>query len=288
MFGYTEYKGEPQLRGEVMDWLVTPKTIGEGLCGEARYVDLMYHEAVSFLREWQIPKLLPTLDEWLAAGKWMRGKAGTGKIITITVEGKTKRTRRYKSIDAALYSDDQIRNEMLRATVEKMVIMQKSEGGKIHPVVKTGNEANRKMDYLSELVEKGLEVRNEDSLKVPLDQGGFDQHQSKATIKAVLSAIGDVCVSSTLPGSELRRLWEVLWSSLFGRRVEVIQREKELQVGRAITLGNVCVQGDDVLMTMRDVDDAAILIQGYGEAGYEVHPSNTLFSYERGEFLRRS
>ncbi|KAL4710095.1 hypothetical protein ACJJTC_016497 [Scirpophaga incertulas] len=46
--------------------------------------------------------------------------------------------------------------------------------------------------------------------------------------------------------------------------------------------------GDDVLMTMRSLDDASVLIEGYGQAGYKVHSAKTFFSYKRGEFLRRS
>ncbi|KAL4720683.1 hypothetical protein ACJJTC_001317 [Scirpophaga incertulas] len=242
--------------------------------------------------------------------------------------------------------DYQIENEILGPAHEEMVVLQKSEGGKVRPVVKTGNRINRKMDFLSEIVERGLygsrvstlfagaqgnedidmmwarEVRNPDSLKVPLDQGGFDQHQSLPTIKAVLTAIGDVCVSATRPGSDYRRVWEVLWYSLLGRRVEVrlggesftwgngipsgwrwtalfdtllnycslkvIQGITQVRVGRGIPLGNVTVQGDDVMMTMMNLEDAAEIIAGYGDAGYEVHPSKTFFSRERGEFLRRS
>ncbi|KAL4705583.1 hypothetical protein ACJJTC_006911 [Scirpophaga incertulas] len=347
MYGYTEYKDLSALREEVRDWLVEPKKIGEGLCGESEFVERMYQEAVTFLsREWKPPRELPTLREWVATGVWMRGKAGTGATISIKVEGKTRRTRRYKGVDAVLFSDRCIEEELLGPAHEEMVVLQKSEGGKVRPVVKTGNKINRKMDFLSELVEKGLygsrvstlfagsqgneeidmewarEVRNPDSLKVPLDQGGFDQHQSLPTIKAVLTAIGDVCVRSTPPGSEYREVWEMLWFSLMGRRVEVrlggetftwgngipsgwrwtalldtllnycslrvIQGLTQARIGRGIPLGMVTVQGDDVMMTMRGLDDAAEIIEGYGAAGYEVHPAKTFFSRERGEFLRRS
>ncbi|KAL4702454.1 hypothetical protein ACJJTC_018841 [Scirpophaga incertulas] len=276
----------------------------------------------------------------------MRGKAGTGATVAIRIEGKVKRTRRYKGVDAVLHSDRQIENEILGLAHEEMVVLQKSEGGKVRPVVKTGNRINRKMDFLSEVVEKGLygsrvstlfagaqgnedidimwarQVRNPDSLKVPLDQGGFDQHQSLPTIRAVLTAIGDVCISATRPGSEYRRVWEVLWHSLIGRRVEIrlggesftwgngipsgwrwtalldtllnycslkaIQGVTQIRVGRGIPLGNITVQGDDVMMTAKNLEDAAEIIAGYGDAGYEVHPSKTFFSRERGEFLRRS
>ncbi|KAL4702455.1 hypothetical protein ACJJTC_018842 [Scirpophaga incertulas] len=321
--------------------------IGEGLCGEGEYVARIYQEAVSFLRsEWKKPAELPTLREWVSTGVWMRGKAGTGATVAIRIEGKVKRTRRYKGVDAVLYSDRQIENEILGLAHEEMVVLQKSEGGKVRPVLKTGNRINRKMDFLSEVVEKGLygsrvstlfagaqgnedidimwarQVRNPDSLKVPLDQGGFDQHQSLPTIRAVLTAIGDVCISATRPGSEYRRVWEVLWHSLIGRRVEIrlggesftwgngipsgwrwtalldtllnycslkaIQGVTQIRVGRGIPLGNITVQGDDVMMTAKNLEDAAEIIAGYGDAGYEVHPSKTFFSRERGEFLRRS
>ncbi|KAL4721586.1 hypothetical protein ACJJTC_018547 [Scirpophaga incertulas] len=347
MYGYTPYKALHELRPEVVDWLVTPKRIGEGLCGEQAYVDLIYQEAVKFLqKEWKLPRDTPALKDWVAAGTCMRGKSGTGGVISVEIEGKRRRTRRYKGVDAVLYSDDQIVREILSPSQELMVVMHKSEGGKIRPVVKTGNEVNRKMDYLSEIVERGLygsrvstlfagafgneeidmgwvrEVQDITTLKVPLDQGGFDQHQSKATIQAVLTAIGDVCIAATEPNSDYRKVWESLWHSLIGRRVEIrfggesmiwgngipsgwrwtalldtmlnycslmaIRNVRQRQTGRGIPLGPVCVQGDDVLMTMRDLDDASTLIEGYGEAGYEVHPAKTFFSYERGEFLRRS
>ncbi|KAL4701889.1 hypothetical protein ACJJTC_018112 [Scirpophaga incertulas] len=142
-----------------------------------------------------------------------------------------------------------------------MVVLQKSEGEKVRPVVKTGNRINRKMDFLSEVVERGLygsrvstlfagahgneeidlmwarEVKNPDSLKVPLDQGGFDQHQSVATIKAVLTAIGDVCISTTGLGSDYRKVWEALWFSLMGRRVEVRLGGESFTWGNGIPSG---------------------------------------------------
>ncbi|KAL4701888.1 hypothetical protein ACJJTC_018111 [Scirpophaga incertulas] len=170
----------------------------------------------------------------------MRGKAGTGATVSVKIEGKVKRTRRYKGVDAVLYSDRQIEDEILGPAHEEMVVLQKSEGGKVRPVVKTGNRINRKMDFLSEVVERGLygsrvstlfagahgneeidlmwarEVKNPDSLKVPLDQGGFDQHQSVATIKAVLTAIGDVCIRGSRYGSAGRASLGVTGSPVGG------------------------------------------------------------------------
>jgi hypothetical protein len=37
-----------------------------------------------------------------------------------------------------------------------MQVMQKAESGKIRPVVKTGNKVNRKMNYLSHVLEDGF------------------------------------------------------------------------------------------------------------------------------------
>ncbi|CAH0663770.1 unnamed protein product [Spodoptera exigua] len=80
--------------------------------------------------EWVRPASLPTLNEWIGSGVWMRGKAGTGDPTEIAVEGKRKKTRRYKGVDAALKSDQQLYHELLTLTSEKM---QQSERGKVRP-----------------------------------------------------------------------------------------------------------------------------------------------------------
>jgi len=61
-----------------------------------------------------------------------------------------------KGVDAALMSDEEIGRELKTATREQFHVMEKSEGGKSRPVVKTSNESNRKMDFLSEVVVRGL------------------------------------------------------------------------------------------------------------------------------------
>lgn len=347
MFGYVAYKGKGAMIQEVTDWLVTRRDIGKGLMGEPQYVTRIYEECVRFLQqEWKMPNELPTAREWVRAGKWIRGRSGTGPNIPIIIEGKRKRTRPYKGVDAVLKSDDRVRAELYTPVTEDMVVMQKSEGGKIRPVVKTGNDVNRKMDFLSEVVEKGLygctystlfagpggnervdevwleQVKDVSSLKVPLDQGGFDQHQSQATILAALKAIGDVCFSPVGVPQEYKQVWVALWDSLVckGARVKydgytmswgngvpsgwrwtalldtllniasfrVIRDHMSLQMGSSIPVGTSTFQGDDVLFTTTSVTGVAALVEGYNLAGYEVHPSKTYISRDRGEFLRRS
>ncbi|CAB3229527.1 unnamed protein product [Arctia plantaginis] len=134
------------LRGDVDDWLTVTKHNGERI-DEAEYVQDILNETIKFmLEEWTMPDKLPTMEQWVASGVWMRGKAGTGRNTMIRIEGKEKRTRRYKGVDAALKSDKEIQHELREARRESMKIMQKSEGGKVRPVVVGGNELYRKMD----------------------------------------------------------------------------------------------------------------------------------------------
>lgn len=122
--------------------------------------------------------------------------------------------------------------------VERMRVMQKSEGAKVRPVVVGGNELYIKMDFLSELVEVGLqgsristlfagasgneeidkmwlaEVRNTDTLKVPLDQSAFDNNQSKSTILGVLIGIERAIMTRKDVPEEYRIVWDAMWKSL--------------------------------------------------------------------------
>jgi len=93
--------------------------------------------------------------------------------------------------------------------------MQKAESGKIRPLVKTGNKVNRKMNYLSHILEAGFSgsltstlfagsagnekinskiidaVRDETTWKLPLDQGNFDKRQTRVSVAVVLKAVWD-------------------------------------------------------------------------------------------------
>ncbi|CAB3228065.1 unnamed protein product [Arctia plantaginis] len=234
------------LRGDVDDWLTVTKHNGERI-DEARYVVDILNETVRFMsEEWTMPEKLPTMEEWVASGVWMRGKAGTGRNTLIRVEGKEKRTRRYKGVDAALKSDREIEYELCEARRENMKIMQKSEGGKVRPAVVGGNELYRKMDFLSGLVEVGLygsrtstlfagaagnetidrewlaEVRNSCTLKVPLDQSSFDNNQSKSTILAVLLGIEQHIMGHAGVPEQYREVWSRMWDTFTTAGVEVI------------------------------------------------------------------
>ncbi|CAB3249509.1 unnamed protein product [Arctia plantaginis] len=234
------------LRGDVDDWLTVTKHNGERI-NEAKYVEDIMDETVKFMsEEFTMPEKLPTMEQWVASGVWMRGKAGTGRNTLIRVEGKEKRTRRYKGVDAALKSDREIEHELREARRENMKIMQTSEGGKVRPVVVGGNELYRKMDFLSGLVEVGLygsrtstlfagaagneaidrewlaKVRNGCTLKVPLDQSSFDNNQSKSTILAVLLGMEHHTMGHAGVPDEYREVWGRMWDTFTTAGVEVI------------------------------------------------------------------
>lgn len=106
--------------------------------------------------EWKMPSHVPSSKEWAETGVWMRGSAGTGGRGKIVVEGKEITTRKMKGVEGANLSDDGV-DELLRTPVrETFYVMQKSEGAKVRPVVKTGNKINRMMDYLSVVWEDGM------------------------------------------------------------------------------------------------------------------------------------
>lgn len=242
-FGYVPYKDVKDLWPEVRNWLCDELILG-GPLGETEYLDLLHGEARKFmLEEWNLPSYIPTAREWVKSGKWMEGKSGTGEKIEIRMEGKKYRLGS-KPVEGVLHSDEFIADELFVPVREKMVVMQKSETMKVRPVAKTGNEVNRKMNYLSECIEVGLHgsklstlfagekgneaidmdliscVKSKDLLKVPLDQGGFDQHQSKNSIMVVLKAVGDVICDMTV-GTDVPGVWAALWDSLFIRGAEV-------------------------------------------------------------------
>lgn len=346
MFGYIPYGDLMEMAEDTKEWLVRTKHIGAAV-GEEHYLTDLYNETVSYLREeWVMPRTLPTLEQWVQGGVWMRGKSGTGQKAYIVVEGKKKRSRSYKGVDAALKSDQQIVHELLSTQTERMVVMQKSEGGKIRACVKTGNELYRKMDFLSEIIEVGLEgsrsstlfagplgneeidegwlksVKDTRTLKVPLDQSSFDHNQSKASIIAVLAAIGDTCFSASNTPQQYKDVWKQLWNTMVNKQVRVELDKKVWSWGNGIPSGwrwtalldtllnissfrviqkyvsrdwddpmpviNHCAQGDDVIFETTELRHVERTVAVYSALGYEVHPQKTYISRDRGEFLRRS
>lgn len=109
-------------------------------------------------------------------------------------------------------------------------------------MAKTSSHVNRKMNYLSHILEGGLSGNmsstlfatgqgNEDidlslleavgnchTWKVPLDQSAFDQNQSHNIIKATIGEILNFIhqqTQKTRVGSDVLRVCESLWTSLF-------------------------------------------------------------------------
>lgn len=243
--GFQPYATQAELQEEVDEWLCTRHVNGE-LVGEDSYLALIHKETRQFFsEEWVLPEKLPTINDWLKRASWMRGRGGTGHVLTTVVGGKRTRTRRNKGTDAVMYSDINLKQELLQVYPQRMVVMQKSEQAKVRPVVKSDNELFRKMDFLSEAVERGLYKStispiflgakgNEDldfsivenlqqGLNCPLDQGNFDSHQSKASILVVLIAIYRQ-IFPKLP-QEYRDVWATMWNSLTHHGSRVINGE---------------------------------------------------------------
>ena len=344
--GYREYSTDEKMMPKVEDGLLKKRDTGKAL-DEDLYCSLVYREVRSFMdQEWKKPDNIPTVDEWVSTGKWMRGKSGTGGKVDVYVDGKRKRSRSMKSVEAALHSDEEIKTNLYTRVVERMVVMQKSEGGKIRPVVKTGNDINRKMDFISEVLERGLfgsttstlfldavgveavdneileAVRNKGLWKVPLDESSFDQRQSKNTVIAALLAIYDHLCDAGVP-AEYICVFDILLDSLliFGADVElggkvvghwengipsgwrwtavldtiiniasftVIYKLSCYRMGHFPRIYSKKFQGDDIEISVADLDLIRFSIDTYGRLGYEVHPQKVYISKNRTEFLRRS
>ena len=122
--GYREYSTDDKMMPKVEDWLLKKRDTGKAL-HEDLYCSLVYREVRSFMdQEWKKPENIPTVDEWVSTGKWMRGKSGTGGKVDIYVDGKRKRSRSMKSVEAALHSDEEIKTNLYTRVVERMVVMQ--------------------------------------------------------------------------------------------------------------------------------------------------------------------
>lgn len=243
-FGYRDYKTAEDLNEEIEDWLVDRKKLG-GPLGEDCYYDMMYHAVKDGIKKsWRkmSSDKFVTLDKYVKQARWIRGKAGTGSKATVFLEGKRHVTSRRKGLDAVFYDDDEIKNQIRTFAPDKLFIAQKSEHGKIRPVVKTTNEANRRMDYLVGIIEYGLsrvdfthvfsgalKAEQEDTrmlvstcantLKLPMDHSHFDHYQTKESMMAVLAAVYDVAVNHVPPEhvEEWKQIWSVMWRALFSR-----------------------------------------------------------------------
>lgn len=198
----------------------------------------MFEEAVKFMdKEWIKVEDVPTAEQWVKECTWMRGHSGNQRVTDVYIDGKRMRTRR---------------DGLCSKAVEEMHIMQKSEGGKIRAVVKTGNQVNRQMDYVSMALEKGLSrsristlfagsqgneeidwdivktVERQDLWKVPLDQSNFDQKQSKPTIWAVLMAIGVTLEKAYGRRHDIMKVWASMWKSVFCQPVKVMLDNRKI------------------------------------------------------------
>lgn len=225
-----------ELVPEVDKWLCTPIDL-EGPMGRDNYLTLIEEVVTRFMEsESRVLDNIPTIEEWVRTGKWLEGKSGSELSTVIHVDGKRVQTGKMKGMMGVYWADSDVARDLVTATRETMDVLQKSEGGKIRPVAKTGNSVNRKMNYLSEVLERGLHgsklstlfaretaneaidmdlidaARDHRTWKVPLDQGGFDQHQSKAVIAVTLFCIGRH-IFKFVP--QVRPVWEALWDSLF-------------------------------------------------------------------------
>lgn len=243
-YGYLPYKGVEALKSEVETWLVNPIRLG-GPLSEEEYLALLGEEMVRLMdEEWRVPQETLSITEWVATGRWMRGKSGTGPATTVEINQKITRTRRMKGVDASLMSDDDMATQLTRVVAETFHIMEKSEGGKIRPIVKTGSAMFRKMDYLSQWCEEGFRysklstlfgsadnqewidrdlltsTRNSNLWKVPMDQSNFDWHQSKASIMTIIAIMG-MYIGRKIHNKDFQAVWQAMWDSIFAQQVVV-------------------------------------------------------------------
>ena len=192
-YGFVEYVEIDKMTQEVRRWLCDENVL-VGPLWEDAYMDMLFTEVQNFMStEFKTPHKIPTVKEWVMTGKWMEGKAGTGGNVAVTIDGKRKLSVRTKPAEGVLISDSDVEMDLKTLGRERMVVLEKSEPGKIRSVVKTGNAVNRKMNYLSTILEDGLHgsrlstlfageggnedidmdliiaVRDENLWKVPLD-----------------------------------------------------------------------------------------------------------------------
>ncbi|APG76002.1 hypothetical protein 2 [Hubei toti-like virus 21] len=243
-YGYLPYKGVEALKEEVETWLVRPIRLG-GPLSEEEYLSMLSEEMVKLMdEEWTMPPHTLEPEQWVSTGRWMRGRSGTGPATTVEINQKITRTRRMKGVDASLLSDKDMVEQLSHVVQETFHIMEKSEGGKIRPIVKTGSAMFRKMDYLSQWCEDGFKhsklstlfgsasnqewidrdilesAKNPNLWKVPMDQSNFDWHQSKASIMTIIATMGIYIGQRTSAGG-FHQVWNAMWDSIFAQQVTV-------------------------------------------------------------------
>jgi len=234
---------------EVEEWLCDRNLLG-GPLGEDHYLDEIYLATQEFMaEEWKLPRKVIGVEEWVRNGRWMEGKSGDGSTTVIDIDGKPVRSRRMKTVEGINSTDTYIANELRTPHRERMQVMQKAESGKIRPVVKTGNKVNRKMNYLSHVMEAGFagskastlfagtggneeidndivaSVRDNSTWKVPLDQANFDKRQTRKSVAVVLKAIWDYILPRVTNTPDILTVWSALWDSLFKEGSDVISGE---------------------------------------------------------------
>ncbi|QBL75907.1 putative non-structural polyprotein [Solenopsis midden virus] len=243
-YGYLGHTTKEDMYEQSKTWLGRKTHLGKIMEDKNyNYISMLKTEVRRLMdEEWDMPSDVPTVDEWVSSGVWMRGHAGTGKPGIVKLDGKEKKTRKMKGVEGANFSDEEIKEMLTIPVRETFYVMQKSESGKIRPVVKTGNRINRMMDYLSEVWEKGMygsristlfagrkgneEVdmelveltRDTSWYKVPLDQGNFDWKQSKESVLAILDEVWDYIIKK-VPNinPEIVAIWKCLRECIFER-----------------------------------------------------------------------
>lgn len=140
-----------------------------GPMGRDNYPTLIEEEVTRYMEtKWQVPDNISTIHNWVRTGKWLEGKSGSEMSTVEHVDGKWVKTGKMKGIMDIYWSDSDAARDLVTASRETIDVLQKSEGGKIRPVTKTGNSVNHKMNYLSEVLERGLVHRKCPLLKEAL------------------------------------------------------------------------------------------------------------------------
>lgn len=87
-YGCVPYKAAEEMGPEARRWLCEDTVLG-GPIGEDAYMDMLYVEVQDFMyTELTMPEEQTTIPEWVATGRRMEGKAGTGGKIGLAIDGK--------------------------------------------------------------------------------------------------------------------------------------------------------------------------------------------------------
>lgn len=238
LFGYVP--PDPALMAEdVFQWLGVPRV--NGLPGrEEEFLErLRYHVCEVYVQHAKQPEYPPQqAADWVKGGSWMMGKGGTGSPTSITIDGKTVRTRRTKGTEGYHMADADILRSLTTPYPETCEVMLKSEAGKSRPVAKTGNQMYWKMAFCSQWVEGLLRssafstlfmnarqreemdfaimrrCATSDSYFVPLDQKNFDWHQSKKAVFAALLGMADAMRKLDVQCPDFWHVWDAIMTSL--------------------------------------------------------------------------